>query len=119
MLCMTRNMGGANQTAFSQEPESSLPGAETYDVVAICAQECPRKFKTRRATEIEAYMRQQGFTTVSNELLDMWEMFLLVFVKAGLFDQITNVSTAKLAKGAMRQMIGNKGCIALNFTLRD
>ena len=64
-------------------------------------------------------MRYIGFTTVSNELVDMWEMFLLVFVKVKLFDQIANVSTGKIAKGAMRQMIGNKGGIAYNFSLRD
>lgn len=75
--------------------------------------------KTKRAAEIEAYMRQLGFTTVSNELVDMWEMFLVVFIKQDLFDKVANVSTAKLAKGAMRQMIGNKGGIAFNFTFRN
>ena len=90
-----------------------------YDLVAICAQECPRKFKTTRAAEIEEFMRDEGFATISSELVDMWEMFIIVFVKINLYDQIGSVNTTKLAKGAMRQMIGNKGCIAYNFTFRD
>jgi len=47
-------------------------------------------------------MRQLGFNTLSSELVDMWEMFLLVFIKSNLYDQVANVSSAKLAKGAMR-----------------
>ena len=58
-----------------------MPEIEEYDLVAVCFQECPRKFKMKRANEIETYLRQFGFTAVSSEFVDMWEMFLLVFVK--------------------------------------
>ena len=96
-----------------------MPNIEQYDVVAICAQECPRKMKTKRAAEIEAYMATKGFITISSEFLEMWEMFLLCFIKSELFEETANVSAMKIAKGAMRSMIGNKGCIAYNFTLQN
>lgn len=115
---MTWNMGGANQTVF-KSPEIILPGIDTFDLVLICAQECPKKFKTKRASEIEQLMNEAGFTSIATEFLDMWEMFLLCFVKRDLFEQVANVSAMKLAKGAMKGMIGNKGCIAYNFTLMN
>ena len=48
----------------------------------------------------------------------MYEMFLLCFVKVELFDELSNVSQMKLAKG-VGGIIGNKGCIAYNFTLMN
>ena len=62
-------------------------------------------------------MASLGFTAISSEFLEMWEMFLLCFIKSELFKDIANVRGAKIAKGAMSGMIGNKGCIAYNFTL--
>lgn len=81
---MTWNMGGKNQSIF-QRPQMILPNVFQHDVVAICAQECPRKLKTRRAAEIEAHMTENGFVRISTEFLEMWEMFLLCFVKSHLF----------------------------------
>ena len=75
------------------------------------------KRKSVRADEIEAYMDQMGFTSISTEFPQMWEMFLLVFVKRELFSQTANVSAMKLSKGAIGGRIGNKGGIAYNFTL--
>jgi len=115
---MTWNMGGANQSVF-QRPETILPNVDKYDLVVFCAQECPRKMKTKRAAEIEQYMGSMGFTTMSSEFLEMWEMFLLCFIKSELFGHTANVSAMKIAKGAMKGMIGNKGCIAYNFTLQN
>ena len=48
MLNLTWNMGGKPQTAY-QNGDTILPDLERYDLVAICAQECPRKVKTARA----------------------------------------------------------------------
>ena len=62
-------------------------------------------------------MASHGFTAISSEFLEMWEMFLLCFIKSELFKDTANVRGAKIAKGAMSGMIGNKGCIAYNFTL--
>ena len=64
-------------------------------------------------------MLERGFTPISSEFLEMWEMFLLVFVRNALFADTANVSGTKIAKGAMRSMIGNKGCVAYNFTLMN
>ena len=64
-------------------------------------------------------MNAAGFTSITTEFLDMWEMFLLCFVKRELFEQVANISAMKLAKGAMKGMIGNKGCIAYNLTLMN
>ena len=117
MLNLTWNMGGTNQSVFAESPGEVLADIDFFDLVAICTQECPRKLKAKRASEVEAYMTAHGFISISTEFLEMWEMFLLVFIKASLFDQVANVSAMKIAKGAMRHMIGNKGCIAYNFTL--
>ena len=88
-------------------------------MIAVCVQECPRKMKTRRVYEVECFMDEIGLTTISAELLDMWEMFLIVFVRRELFTETANVSAMKIAKGAMSGMIGNKGAIAYNFTLKN
>ena len=58
---------------------------QTYDIVTFCVQECARKLKSRRADEIETYMDENGFTSISSEFNEMWEMFLLVFVRRELF----------------------------------
>ena len=115
---ITWNMGGANQQVFVQEP-SSIFGDKVakYDMIAFCAQECPRSQKTKRAQEIEAYLAPYGFVSISTEFLEMWEMFLVCFIKADLAGDLSNVNGTKIAKGAMRSMIGNKGCIAYYFCL--
>ena len=64
-------------------------------------------------------MDEMGLITISSEFLEMWEMFLIVFVKRELFSETANVSAMKIAKGAMSGMIGNKGAIAYNFTLEN
>ena len=63
-------------------------------------------------------MTASGFITISNEFLEMYEMFLLCFIKSDLFEETANVSVTKIAKGMMNY-IGNKGCIAYNFTLQN
>lgn len=62
-------------------------------------------------------MASKGFVRISPDFLEMWEMFLLCFIRKSLENEIANVSSHKIAKGAMNGMIGNKGCIAYNFTL--
>ena len=64
-------------------------------------------------------MTLMGFTTISTEFLEMWEMFLIIFIKRELYGYTANLSAMKIAKGVMRSMIGNKGCIAYNFTLKN
>ena len=64
-------------------------------------------------------MNDMGFTAISQDFPEMWEMFLLVFVKRPLFPETANVSAMKIAKGAMSGMIGNKGAVAYNFTLQN
>ena len=63
-------------------------------------------------------MAQNGFITISSEFLEMWEMFLLCFIKSELFAETANVSAMRIAKGKW-SVIGNKGCIAYNFTLQN
>ena len=79
-------MGGANQTVFLDSPSRVLKKAHEYDIVAFCAQECPKRYKTTRASEIEWYMQRLGFNSISAYLLEMWEMFLIVFAKDELSD---------------------------------
>ena len=62
-------------------------------------------------------MNENGFASISPEFLDMWEMWLICFIKHDLYQDLANVTSAKIAKGAMNGMIGNKGCIAYNFKL--
>lgn len=64
-------------------------------------------------------MASRGFVRISPDFLEMWEMFLLCFIRKSLENEIANVSSHKIAKGAMNNMIGNKGCIAYNFTLAN
>lgn len=75
--------------------------------------------KTRRVDELETFMAEIGLITISSSLLEMWQMFLIVFVKRELFADTANVSAMKIAKGAMKGTIGNKGGIAYNFTLEN
>ena len=64
-------------------------------------------------------MVSNGFISIQQDPVMMWEMFLYCFVKIELFQHVTNVRDTKIAKGAMSGMIGNKGCVAQNFTLQD
>ena len=112
-------MAGQTGITFQDAPSMILRNASDKDLVAICVQECPRKVKSKRASELEVHMNAMGYHAISAELLDMWEMFLLVFIKRELVAETANVSAMKLAKGAMKGMIGNKGAIAYNFTLKN
>lgn len=48
----------------------------------------------------------------------MWEMFLIVFIRQELLPDLHSVYKTSIAKG-MGSVIGNKGCLAYQFTLRD
>jgi len=48
----------------------------------------------------------------------MWEIFIVVFVKQYLIDEISLVKKESIAKGKLN-LIGNKGVVAYSFVLRE
>ena len=54
---MTWNMGQKNHTAFKNSPELFFGNnVQDYDMIAVCAQECKKKYKQERLDELEQYM---------------------------------------------------------------
>ena len=48
----------------------------------------------------------------------MWQMFLVVYIKFDYRADVTNVNAQVIAKG-FKNVIGNKGGLALNFTYKN
>jgi hypothetical protein len=48
----------------------------------------------------------------------MWEMFIVIFVKKELRKEIQDIKKCILAKGKFGY-VGNKGCVAYSFVMRD
>ena len=55
---------------------------------------------------------------IDSNFCGMWEMFIVVFVKEKLRNEITYVKKESIAKGKLN-LIGNKGTVAYSFVLRD
>ena len=87
-------------------------------MIAFCTQECPRKEKLARATEIEAIMHLNGFVSVYQGHLEMWQMFLVIYVKYEFREDISNVNVGMIAKG-FKNVIGNKGGLSIHFILKN
>jgi hypothetical protein len=65
-----------------RNPGSIFGDAFGYDMVIVCCQEVPRNLKSQRMAEIEKYLNERGFVNIETSFNGMWEMFLLVFVRA-------------------------------------
>ena len=68
--------------------------------------------------EIEVHMNSKGFLNIDSSFCAQWEMFIVIFVKKDLRKEIQDVKKQSIAKGQM-QLVGNKGCVAYSFVLRD
>lgn len=62
VLAMTWNMGQKNILAMKNSPELFFGNnVEEYDLIAVCSQECKKKFKQARLDELEQYLNSKGF----------------------------------------------------------
>ena len=79
---VTYNQARQENDVFLKNPGSIFGAAFSYDMVIVCCQEVPRNLKSQRMAEIEKYLNERGFVNIETSFNGMWEMFLLVFVKA-------------------------------------
>jgi hypothetical protein len=86
--------------------------------VVVGCQEAERKEKVARMRELETYMTTNGFINIDSNFCAQWEMFIVVFVKIDLRKEVQDVKKESIAKGQMG-LVGNKGCVAYSFLLRD
>jgi hypothetical protein len=100
---------------FKTNPDSIFRDADQNDIIVIASQEC--EYKSYRVQEISDYLTSKGFLNIDS-FVGMWEMFIAVFVKKGLRKEIQDVQKHYIAKGKYG-VIGNKGCVAYSFVLRE
>jgi len=112
-------MGGKDVQGLKKFDEI-VEGLDNCGMVAFACQECKKKFRYDRMLEIEQFMLQRGFVNcdTKNHLVGMYEMFLIIFVKAKLSKDVSKVNSTYLQKGFMG-VVGNKGAIAYSFTLKN
>ena len=89
-------------------------------MVAFACQECKKKFRYERMLEIEQFMVPRGFANVDvkNQIVGMYEMFMIIFVRKELSNDVSKVVSTYLQKG-LWGVVGNKGGIAYSFTLKN
>lgn len=95
-----------------------IPNAQNFDIIVITSQEVPRSCKKQRFQDLLNFFEPKGFLNIDDTFCNMWEMFLIVFVKSYLRPEITCIRKETIAKGKMG-LIGNKGIVAYSFVLRD
>lgn len=72
---------------------------EGVDLVMFASQECKMKLKTQRIYSLEQYMNRFGFSNIDTDYANMWEMFLIVFVRDDLLEDVTKVRKMFKPKG--------------------
>jgi len=71
-----------------------------------------------RIAELETYLNKQGFINIEESFNNMWEIFMIIFVKEKLATEVQNLKKAQLAKGKFGY-VGNKGAVAYSFVFRE
>ena len=94
VLAMTWNMGQKNQTAFKDTPELFFKNVNEFDLIAVCVQECKKKYKHERLEELAQYLSGKGFQNVDKTFISMWEMWLVCFVKDKYKRDVTKIRSA-------------------------
>ena len=66
-------------------------------------------------------MNEKGYANIDSEFCDMWEMFLIVFVRNELAMQVSKVKKMIKEKGKsiVFKTFGNKGGVAYNFMYKN
>lgn len=101
-------MGRKSQKIFDENPELLFGNLDNIDVIIYSSQECKRAIKTQVMESIEAYVNEKGFVLIGFE--QMWEMFVIAFIRRDLRFEVKQIQTNSIAKGKLG-MIGNKGAV--------
>lgn len=91
-----------------------LPEPGQYDVIAYGVQECVRSEKRDQADAIKTYL---GNDFVEICFTDMWEMFLVVFLKRKDLPFLTGAPISNYITLGVLGMLGNKGGMMVLFEL--
>jgi len=67
-----------------QYPEQLIPKAEKYDMIVVTCQEIVRSLKTTYVEFLEVFLEEKGFVNIEDSYNEMWEMFMVIFVKSHL-----------------------------------
>ena len=111
VLCTTWNMGQKGHSVFKDSPGVVFENVGHYHLIAVCVQECKKKFKHERLKELETFFGSRGFLNVDKTFISMWEMWLVCYIRSDLKHEVTKIRNGSIAKG-VGKMIGNKGCVA-------
>ncbi len=79
---------------------------EIYDMIVIGGQEAKYTQKTSIIIEFANYLGGHMFKAINS--VQMWEMFLVVFLKVKHFQFLNNIQSSSVATG-MGNIFGNKG----------
>ena len=74
-----------------------------------------------RIDALESYFNMHGYSNIDTDFSGMWEMFLVVFVRNELLNDVTKVKKQQIAKGKNGLFVtfGNKGGVTYNFKLKN
>jgi hypothetical protein len=87
-------------------------------MIVIGCQEVSRNLKTARIAELETYLNKQGFVNIEVSFNNMWEIFMIIFVKERLATEVQSLKKTQIAKGKFGY-VGNKGAVAYSFVFRN
>ena len=95
--------------------------SDKVDVILYTSQECKKSLKMERIDTLESYFNANGYSNIDTDFSGMWEMFLMVFVRNELLNDVTKVKKQQIAKGKNGLVVtfGNKGGVAYNFKLKN
>lgn len=85
-------------------------------MIVISCQEIVRSLKTTYLEFLEIFLQGKGFVNIEDSYNGMWEMFMIIFVKSNLQNEVSGVKKMQIAKGKM--YTGAKGGVAYGLTFR-
>ena len=118
VMCTTWNMGQKGHSVLKDNPDAVFENCGHYQLIAVCVQECKKKFKHERLKELETFFGSRGFLNVDKTFISMWEMWLVCYIRSDLKHEVTKIRNGSIAKG-VGKMIGNKGGVAQSFMLKN
>ena len=61
VMCTTWNMGQKGHSVLKDNPDAVFENCGHYQLIAVCVQECKKKFKHERLKELETFFGSKGF----------------------------------------------------------
>eukprot|EP00347_Sterkiella_histriomuscorum_P004413 403360556 len=113
LYCLTFNMARKNQNL---DLNALFPQADQYDLIVVGGQETKMTTKTQVIIDLANHLGQYKFITVTS--VQMWEMFLVAFIKTDHVQYLHNKQSSYKAAG-IGNILGNKGGLQISFKLYD